>query len=92
MNSYIQLPDRDERDELTHFYFLSITAPRVALVVAGNAQYDVIKMHAWLHCKYATSYCVLSCQCSTAVVLSTVYCHANVAPRLYLVLCIVMPM
>ena len=66
MNSYIQLPDRDERDELTHFYFLSITAPithfyfpsitapRVALVVAGNAQYDVMKMYAWLHYKYAT--------------------------------------
>ena len=41
-------------DELTHFYFPSITAPRVALIVAGNAQYDVMKMHAWLHYKYAT--------------------------------------
>ena len=39
---------------ITHFYFPSITAPRVALVVAGNAQYDVMKMYAWLHYKYAT--------------------------------------
>ena len=50
------------RDELTHFYFPSATAPRVALAVAGNVQYYVMKMHAWLH---------------LSMLLSIVCCHAS---------------